>query len=69
MKIAVWFLAICGTALAQDGAEVFRNHCSTCHRSGSATSAPLPEALRNLPAQTILGALESGKPVPHYGPR
>jgi polyvinyl alcohol dehydrogenase (cytochrome) len=61
MKIAAWFLLGSLSAVAQDGAEVFRNHCSTCHRAGSSTSAPLPEALRGLPAQTILAALESGK--------
>lgn len=61
MKIAVWLLLGSLSAFGQDGAEVFRNHCSTCHRAGSSTSAPLPEALRSLPAQTILAALESGK--------
>ncbi|HLK51003.1 MAG TPA: PQQ-binding-like beta-propeller repeat protein [Bryobacteraceae bacterium] len=61
MKITVCFLLVCSAAVAQDGAEVFRNHCSTCHRAGSSTSAPLPEALRALPAQTIVAALESGK--------
>ena len=61
MKIAVWLLLGSLSAVGQDGAEVFRNHCSTCHRAGSSTSAPLPDALRSLPAQTILAALESGK--------
>src|SRR5215469_4019938 len=61
MKFAVWMAVGCVAALAQDGAEVFRNQCSTCHRAGSSTSAPLPEALRSLPAETILGALENGK--------
>ena len=61
MNIAVWLLLGSLPAFAQDGAEVFRNQCSTCHRAGSSTSAPLPEALRSLPAQTILAALESGK--------
>lgn len=61
MRITALLVLGCLTALAQDGAEVFRNHCSTCHRSGSSTSAPLPEVLRSLPAPTILAALESGK--------
>lgn len=61
MRIAGWLLLGCLSALAQDGAEVFRNHCSTCHRAGSTTSAPLPEVLRSLPPQTILAALETGK--------
>src|SRR5580700_7426416 len=54
-------LLACSTALAQDGAELFRNNCSTCHRSGSPTQAPLPETLRRLPAQAIVAALETGK--------
>jgi polyvinyl alcohol dehydrogenase (cytochrome) len=61
MKIAAWFLVGCVWALGQDGAEVFRNHCSTCHRAGSSTAAPLPDALRGLPAEAIRTALESGK--------
>ena len=61
MKIALWVLLSCVSLMAQDGAEIFRNHCSTCHRAGSSTSAPLPDALRSLPAQTILAALESGR--------
>lgn len=61
MKIAAWLLFGSIAALAQDGAELFRNHCSTCHRAGSSTAAPLPEALRGLPPQTIITALESGK--------
>ena len=61
MKIALWLFLGSVSLVAQDGAEIFRNHCSTCHRAGSSTSAPLPDALRSLPAQTILAALESGK--------
>jgi len=48
-------------ALAQDGAEIFRNNCSACHRAGSPTQAPLPETLRGLPSQAIVAALETGK--------
>ncbi|PWU07171.1 MAG: cytochrome C oxidase Cbb3 [Terriglobia bacterium] len=61
MRIGVWVLLGCLPAVAQDGAELFRNHCSPCHRAGSSTSAPLPETLRSLPAQTIRTALETGK--------
>jgi polyvinyl alcohol dehydrogenase (cytochrome) len=60
---ACLLLAGC-TAFAQDGAEVFRNNCSTCHRDGSPTQAPLPEALRRLPRDIILAALETGKMRP-----
>ena len=61
MKIAVWLLLGSLAAMAQDGAELFRNQCSTCHRAGSSTAAPLPEALRALTPQTIVAALETGK--------
>ena len=54
-------LLVCSTGLAQDGAELFRNDCSTCHRSGSKTQAPSPETLRLLPRQAIVAALETGK--------
>src|SRR5579864_7035955 len=49
------------TAQAQDGAAVFQNLCSTCHKEGSATQAPLPDVLRRMPWQAILSALETGK--------
>src|SRR4029077_17766873 len=52
---------VCSTGLAQDGAELFRNDCSTCHRSGSKTQAPSPETLRLLPPHAIVAALETGK--------
>ncbi len=61
LQLVVCLLMICAPGVAQDGAELFRNNCSTCHRSGSPTQAPLPETLRRLPAQTILAALETGK--------
>src|ERR1700680_4659912 len=48
-------------AQAQDGAAVFQNLCSTCHREGSTTQAPLPDVLRRMPWQVILSALETGK--------
>lgn len=61
LQVFACLLLACGTGLAQDGAELFRNNCSTCHRSGSPTQAPLPETLRRLPAEAILTALETGK--------
>jgi len=61
LQVSACLLLAGGTGLAQDGAELFRNNCSTCHRSGSPTQAPLPETLRRLPAQAILTALETGK--------
>jgi polyvinyl alcohol dehydrogenase (cytochrome) len=61
LEILAVFLLAGSEGFAQDGAEIFRNQCSTCHRSGSPTSAPVPEALRSLSPQTILAALETGK--------
>ena len=61
LQVLACLLLACGTGLTQDGAELFRNNCSTCHRSGSPTQAPLPETLRSLPPQAILAALETGK--------
>ena len=61
LQVLACLLLACGTGLTQDGAELFRNNCSTCHRSGSPTQAPLPETLRRLPPQAILAALETGK--------
>ena len=59
--VVVCLLMLCASGAAQDGSELFRNNCSTCHRSGSPTQAPLPETLRRLPAQAIVAALETGK--------
>ncbi len=61
LQVLASLLLAYGSGLAQDGAELFRNDCSTCHRSGSPTQAPLPETLRHLPPQAILAALETGK--------
>ncbi len=59
--LAAWLLVAGCTAWAQDGAELFRNNCSTCHRAGSPSQAPSPEVLRSMPSQAILAALETGK--------
>src|ERR1700685_3254568 len=61
LQVFACFLLTCATGLSQDGSELFRNNCSTCHRPGSPTQAPLPATLRSLPAQAILTALETGK--------
>src|SRR5580698_7690248 len=61
VRVIGCLLMLCASGAAQDGAELFRNNCSTCHRSGSKTQAPLPETLRRLPAQAIVAALETGK--------
>src|SRR6202521_3430826 len=59
--LAACLLAAGSVVWAQDGAELFRNNCSTCHRAGSPSQAPLPEVLRSMPSQVVLAALETGK--------
>jgi polyvinyl alcohol dehydrogenase (cytochrome) len=61
LQVAGCLVMLCASSAAQDGAELFRNNCSTCHRAGSPTQAPLPDTLRRLPAQAIVAALETGK--------
>ena len=45
---------------APDGAKIFEERCSSCHRTGSDTRAPLPAVLRELPRDRIRKSLESG---------
>jgi polyvinyl alcohol dehydrogenase (cytochrome) len=49
----------CG-AWAQDGAALFEKHCTSCHRPGTNTRAPLRDALARMPRAAILAALETG---------
>src|SRR6185295_17522019 len=54
-------LAISAAASAQTPDAVFQTSCAGCHNAGNAVGAPLPQTLRQMPWQTILAALESGK--------
>jgi polyvinyl alcohol dehydrogenase (cytochrome) len=47
-------------AAAQDGATLFQKNCATCHKTGGANRAPLPEALAHLPKDGIVASLTSG---------
>ncbi len=60
-RIALALTLACSAAWAQDSAFLFQMNCASCHRLGSPTNAPLPEALRRMSRQSILAALESGK--------
>ena len=62
MKMRTIFLFLIGVAPggAQSPATLFEKHCSTCHRAGSDTRAPLPEALAKMTAQHISSSMESG---------
>src|SRR5215471_19715565 len=57
------FVSAAPQARAQnrDGAAVFQMVCSTCHKEGSNTQAPLPDVLRKMPVASIQTALETGK--------
>jgi polyvinyl alcohol dehydrogenase (cytochrome) len=45
---------------AQEGSQVFISKCLQCHSSTSASHAPTPEALAQIPWQDILKTLETG---------
>jgi len=46
---------------AQNPDALFQARCASCHTAGNAVGAPLPETLRQMSWQSILGALETGK--------
>ena len=48
MKKLVWILLAASPAWAQTGAELFEKNCTGCHKAGSPTHAPAPEALRQM---------------------
>lgn len=52
-------LAIPCLGIAQDGQDLYRRHCASCHDASAQTRAPAPEALRQLTPERILDALES----------
>lgn len=57
------FVGFTGQMLAQnrDGATVFNQVCTNCHKEGSAVNAPLPAVLKTMPVAAIQTALETGK--------
>jgi polyvinyl alcohol dehydrogenase (cytochrome) len=61
MRVFVWMLLASSLLRAQTGAELFEKNCAGCHKPGSPTRAPLPEALRKLSRQAILETLVTGK--------
>ena len=65
LPISALFCIVVPTGLMQaqnrDGAAVFQQVCSNCHKDGSTTQAPLPDVLKTMPVATILTALETGK--------
>jgi polyvinyl alcohol dehydrogenase (cytochrome) len=59
MRILAVFFVLTGVTFAQDGAALFNEMCAGCH-SGQVDRAPNREALRAMPAERILNALERG---------
>ena len=61
-----WILLAGSLALplaAETGAELFEKNCAGCHKAGSATHAPAPEALRQMSRAKIFDALTTGKMI------
>jgi polyvinyl alcohol dehydrogenase (cytochrome) len=50
-------------AKSQTGADLFEKNCAGCHKAGSATHAPAPEALRLMSRTKIFDALTTGKMI------
>jgi polyvinyl alcohol dehydrogenase (cytochrome) len=67
MKNFAWILLAASLALPQakpqSGAELFEANCASCHKAGSATHAPAPEALRLMSRTKIFDALTTGKMI------
>jgi polyvinyl alcohol dehydrogenase (cytochrome) len=59
---AALLLSVAAAASAQDGAALYKEHCSSCHDRG-ADRAPALDQLRTMPPQRILQALEFGSMV------
>ena len=59
--LAAWL--VLAQAKAQSGAELFEKNCAGCHKAGSATHAPTPEALRQMSRTMIFDALTTGKMI------
>lgn len=57
----VFLLCITTSALAQTPEAIFQTRCEQCHATGNSVNAPLPETLRQMPWQSVLAALETGK--------
>src|SRR5881409_2327252 len=55
------FVVTASAASAQTREALFQSRCASCHATGNAVGAPLPETLQQMSWQAILGALEVGK--------
>src|SRR5438093_12244310 len=64
LRALVIFLITARAASAQTPDALFQTRCASCHVTGNAVGAPLPETLRQMSWQAILAALEVGKMKP-----
>jgi polyvinyl alcohol dehydrogenase (cytochrome) len=60
LRWAVFFLGVACLAADPDGAAIYKQRCAMCHDRSAETRAPAPAALRQMPAENIVRALESG---------
>jgi polyvinyl alcohol dehydrogenase (cytochrome) len=59
--VLLCILSIARTALAQDGAALYRTYCAICHEGATADAqAPSREAMKRLSAEQVLESLEGG---------
>src|SRR2546425_5884855 len=63
-RVLFIFLITARAASAQNPDSLFQSRCASCHITGNAVGAPLPETLRQMSWQAVLGALEPGKMKP-----
>src|SRR2546428_8170518 len=63
-RVLFIFLITARAASAQNPDSLFPSRCASCHVTGNAVGAPLPETLRQMSWQAILAALETGKMKP-----
>jgi polyvinyl alcohol dehydrogenase (cytochrome) len=55
------FVVTAVAGFAQNSESLFQSRCAGCHSDNNAVGAPLPGTLRQMPWQSILAALETGK--------
>src|SRR5262249_43548667 len=67
LRVALILLISVRAAAAQAPDALFQSRCASCHTAGNAVGAPLPETLRQMSWQVILGGLETGKVKPGGG--
>src|SRR5260370_37187197 len=60
---AMLLLSASPSALAQepDGATLYKSQCALCHENPGQTRAPAPTAMRLMPPENIIRALEPGR--------